>query len=103
MKCFIENKKRERCHHATKLGLLSKLCWKNFVKKRSCDCRRRDTGSGRPTSNLHTSSGESAKRDLHGLERRRLDKSYKFVKNGNWNRKSNRRQRRRKEEKRMKG
>jgi hypothetical protein len=52
---------------------------------------------------LHSSSGENAKRGLHGLERRRLDKSYKFVKNGNWNRKSNRRLRRRREEKRLRG
>jgi len=70
----LQNKKRERCHHGTRLGLPNKVCWKNFVKKKSCDCRWRDTASGKLTSNLHSSSGQNAKRGLHGLERRRLDK-----------------------------
>jgi hypothetical protein len=50
------------------------MFWKNFVKKKSCDCRWSDTASGRSTSNLHNSSGQNTKRGLHGLERRRLGK-----------------------------
>jgi hypothetical protein len=70
----VKNKNRGRNLHVTKPGLLSKVFWKNFGLKRSCDCGQRDTVSGSVMRNWPSSSGKNVKRDLHVLERRRLNK-----------------------------